>query len=93
MPPDLGKPGSVYNTNSWKRGAFRQAVLAQTGGCCAKCGARGRTASPKGETVLTLAHKIPERVRLALRRPLAPQDCVPLCRKCHGKLDGGRRYR
>lgn len=90
--PDLGKPGSVYNTHSWKRGDFRKAVLALTGGRCARCGARGKTANPPGSVVLTLAHKIPERVRLALRRPLRPEDCIPLCRRCHGKADGGRRY-
>lgn len=89
--PNLGKPGSVYNSSSWKRGDFRKAVLAQTGGRCAKCGKVGKQFG--GPVTLSVAHKLPERVRLALKRPLIPADCVPLCLSCHGKADGGRRYR
>ena len=70
---------------------FRKEVLAQTGGRCACCGKLGKQAG--GPVTLTIAHTLPERVRLALRRPLVPADCIPLCRSCHGKLDGGRRYR
>lgn len=89
---NFGK-GSIYASSTWKRGEFRKAALAQTAGRCAKCGVRGKTASPPGEATISLAHRIPEAVRLQLRRPLTPADVIPLCLRCHGKEDGGRRYR
>lgn len=87
--PAHNKPGSVYSTAAWQR--LKLACFERDGWRCRRC---GRLGTQKGGTVvLTCAHLLPERVRLALRRPLTINDVATLCRQCHGKVDGGRRYR
>lgn len=88
--PEASKPGSIYQTSAWKR-KLRAEVLGRDGYRCRKCGALGKQRG--GSATLSLQHVLPERVRLALRRPLSASDLVTLCLPCHGRADGGRRYR
>lgn len=87
--PGASKPGSVYRTTAWKT-TLRKAVYERDGFRCQKCGRLGRQMG--GPVTLSMQHLIPERVRLALGRPLLAQDLVTLCLQCHGRADGGRRY-
>lgn len=86
--PAHNKPGSIYSTPEWRR--LRAACFERDGHRCRRCNQRGKRIG--GTRVLTAAHRIPERVRKALGRPLTLSDLITLCRQCHGHLDGGRRY-
>lgn len=75
----IKKTGRVYNTNEWRR--VRTAIIHRDG-CCRLCGTTSR---------LTVQHRVPERV--APHLALDPGNLITLCARCHGRQDGGRRYR
>lgn len=89
--PEHNRPGSIYSTHAWKgKGGLKEQCFTRDGFRCRACGRAGKQAG--GTVTLSAAHKLPERVRKALGRPITVNDLVTLCLSCHGKLDGGRRY-
>lgn len=63
----------------------RQAVLEKFGRCCALCGNPGDDGNGKG---LTQAHVVAHDEGGSD----GIDNIVLLCRVCHGRMDGGRRY-
>jgi hypothetical protein len=55
------------------------------------CGKLGKQKG--GPATLTLAHMIPERVLAMFGREAEDHELTTVCRECHGRADGGRRYR
>lgn len=78
----VGKRGSVYNTQEWRR--VCALVRERDGNRCrlADGTCRGR---------LTIQHVTP--VRVAPHLALSPMNLVTLCASHHGREDGGRRYK
>ncbi len=79
------KKGSIYSTYQWQRGSLRQEVLKRDGYACRLCGDQGDGPGGKG---LTMAHLNPERQGGGA----TADELLTACRRCHGQLDGGRRY-
>lgn len=86
--PNASKPGTIYQTNRW-RTRIRRTVLERDGFACRTCGARGKDVG--GAAVLTVAHLVPVRLAPHLAEDL--RNLRTLCQRCHGREDGGRRYR
>lgn len=71
---------SIYRTARWRE--VRRTVIARDGGVCRVCGT---------DKDLTVHHIIPIAKDESLA--FAPDNLACVCRRCHGKLDGGRAYR
>jgi 5-methylcytosine-specific restriction endonuclease McrA len=83
-----GRQSNASTTYRYKkqwRGTQRQKVLDAFGRRCAYCGHPGDDGNGKG---LTQAHVVAHRQGGGD----GYDDVVLLCRRCHGRLDGGRRY-
>jgi predicted restriction endonuclease len=80
------KPGqrSYRHKSTWMR-SQRQAVLKKFGSACALCGYPGDDGKGQG---LTQAHNVtPE-----MGGSNTIDNITLLCRSCHGRIDGSRRY-
>lgn len=93
--PEAGRRKS-YNTAEWKHHQRRR-VFERDGYRCQAhrlglpiCGAPGKQIG--GTRTLTLAHLIPERVLAMRGRVAEDSELATVCRQCHGRADGGRRY-
>lgn len=83
----VGKTGKVYNTQAWRR--VCALVKKRDGYRCRKC---GRASRERGGTArLTVQHVRSERMYPYLA--LEPSNLITLCDRCHGRADGGRRYK
>lgn len=87
----ISKAGTIYNTEAWRR--LCAAVFQRDGYRCRgmlptgqRCGAVGKQIG--GTATLTGAHLVSSFV--APERALDPANVVTLCRRCHGRLDGGK---
>jgi 5-methylcytosine-specific restriction protein A len=85
--PAVSSKRPIYQTSEWRK-ATRKRVLERDGYRCRVCHAAGKEIG--GRVTLTVAHVIPERVRPDLGYVL--ENLRALCRACHGREDGGRRY-
>lgn len=85
-----------YQTRSWKVHQRARVFGRDDYRCQAHrlglpvCGKLGKQKG--GPVVLTLAHRIPERLLARLGREAEDHELVTVCRQCHGRSDGGRRY-
>lgn len=85
--PNASRPGTIYQTHRW-RNRIRREVLKRAGFRCQSCHAPGREIG--GTATLTVAHIVPARKAPHLAEAL--HNLKALCRPCHGREDGGRRY-
>jgi 5-methylcytosine-specific restriction protein A len=83
----IRKKGTIYNTQAWRRLCAQ--IKTRDGYRCRQCGAAGTQIG--GRARLTVQHLVAALV--APHLALSPMNLVTLCDVCHGKMDGGRRYR
>lgn len=77
MTPARREHQAFITSSAWRK--LRKLVLARDGHQCTRCG------STKS---LTVHHIIPVRTDPSLA--LEMDNCVTLCRSCHGRVEGGR---
>lgn len=74
-----------YDLRSWR--TQRRRVLERDGWSCRVCGVH-KSQLPRGSTDLTAGHVMAH----AAGGPETMSNLVTLCNRCHGRIDGGRRY-
>lgn len=75
-----------YDRSEYRRN--RKKAIERDGERCRICG-RHWTQLPQGKRDLTAQHVVPH----AIGGTDDVSNLATLCRSCHGKQDGGRRYR
>lgn len=77
MTPARREHQAFITSPQWRK--LRKQILVRDGNACTNCGS---------QSSLTVHHLIS--VRTDPSSALDPDNCITLCRRCHGRIEGGR---